>query len=391
MRWPPALDGSDLDFNPFDGDAMPFPLQMWPSGVPFPSWPPRPAQLPDEIAWPPLNFNYAEMLAEKDMKAFMQRLGVPFFDDFASRFGIRNTTIPGFVPPAIRQDIERLFRSTDVSNFASNMLRLGAEAARAALNASNAARDFDGRPAFTVNSPNGSFVFKPFILPLDTPVNVLANLPFRLPMGHAAFFPFSGMPNNSVVSFGARPRNPFLPTSMSGLRIFSDVLGLSVTDINGVVIPIQNLAPGKAINFTISLSYSADAQGKVATCLYWNVQQADWQTDGCTTTAYRLAKEGGYVNCSCTHLTDFAGSVSDAAAPGSAGSGASPSIGAIIGGVVGAILVIGAIVAVVVMMNRGRSSTKGKLLRPAGNQQAAGPKNDVIINTNPASTTGSQV
>lgn len=111
----------------------------------------------------------------------------------------------------------------------------------------------------------------------------------------------------------------------------------------------------------------------------------DWLSNGCVTTSYLLAATGGFVNCSCTHLTDFAGSVSDAPSP--AASPASPSIALIVGGVVGAIVVVGILVAIVVTMNRGRTAAKGKLLRPNANERA----NEQIMKMNPASAVGSQV
>jgi hypothetical protein len=223
--------------------------------------------------------------------------------------------------------------------FLQGMLKAGADAVAAARNASRV--DDDGRPETSVTSPNGTFVFKA-LKPLNGGGSDHAESVLMRVADHWVQLPgLRSLPNDTVLASGALPRNPHR-APRNNHTIETDVLSISMMRGNGSELHIQDLAPWQRVNFSIAMAFNGVAAGKVGACAYWSDVAEDWATDGCDTTAFELSPTG-YVNCSCNHLTDFAGTVGPASTTSGANSGTSA---AVIGGAVGGALGFAALVAI---------------------------------------------
>jgi len=250
--------------------------------------------------------------------------------------------------------------------FLQGMLKAGADAVAAARNASRV--DDDGRPETSVTSPNGTFVFKALKRLNDTESDHADSVQMRVADHWVQLPGLRSLPNDTVLASGALPRNPHRAPS-NNHAIETDVLSISMMRGNGSEVHIQDLAPWQRVNFSISMAFHGIATGKVGACAYWSDVAQDWATDGCDTIAFKLSPSG-YVNCSCSHLTDFAGTVGPAATTSGANSGSSTSaavIGGAVGGALGfvALVAIGALIVVAVRLAHKRNGVGPAKTSPA--------------------------
>jgi len=246
------------------------------------------------------------------------------------------------------------------------MLKAGADAVAAARNASRV--DNDGRPETSVTSPNGTFVFKALkkLNESESDHSDRDSVQMRVADHWVQLPGLRSLPNDTVLASGALPRNPHR-APRNNHTVGTDVLSISMMRGNGSEVHIQDLASWQRVNFSISMAFKGIATGKVAACAYWSDVAQDWATDGCDTIAFKLSPSG-YVNCSCSHLTDFAGTVGPAASASGANSGPSAAvIGGAVGGALGfvALVAIGALIVVAVRQAHKRNRVGPAKTSPA--------------------------
>lgn len=157
------------------------------------------------------------------------------------------------------------------------------------------------------------------------------------------------LPNDTIVSLGVLPDgvNPHRKPADIARRIASAVMSLSLCHANGSAIDVSGLPPHQAINFTLPLDGSAVSRGMALACSWWNEASSDWSDAGCT--ALAVDWSAMQLSCSCTHLTDFAATAKPAAPAASSNAAV---IGGAVGGVLGAMAVIGLVVGFFMLKKR---------------------------------------
>ena len=116
--------------------------------------------------------------------------------------------------------------------------------------------------------------------------------------------------NNTVISMISWNINPYLLDS--SILIDTNVISISLSDINGTVIDLQNLVNPVKLSWNLldrnlldrnllnssMLDYSGN-------CYYWNKTKLNWKQDGC----YSNNVNNTYISCNCNHLTDFSAKI----------------------------------------------------------------------------------
>ncbi|PRP81305.1 serine/threonine-protein kinase fused-like [Planoprotostelium fungivorum] len=136
-------------------------------------------------------------------------------------------------------------------------------------------------------------------------------------------------------------KNPFVTTNDT-YTTAGNVIGLSIYNINGSLLSVQNSA--SLIHIIIPLPLNRSSSGFV--CLWWNQKQRGWISDGCDTYVNVTS-----VTCLCDHLTNFTLGVVTEILPRSTNSLRYLPF-------IAAIALVSGIIIIVVLVLRKRKSTK---------------------------------
>jgi hypothetical protein len=140
----------------------------------------------------------------------------------------------------------------------------------------------------------------------------------------------------------------------AGVRFVSSAHGLSILDASSAEVPVAGLSDAVKIKIPLlANTTSFGSSGEVAVCRYWDSSAGTWSREGCAV----AAQTASAITCECTHLTEFAitsepkADGMDGNAGGSGSEGSAP-VAAIVGGVIGGLLVVGGLAAMLVMRQR---------------------------------------
>jgi len=110
---------------------------------------------------------------------------------------------------------------------------------------------------------------------------------------------------NTVISIISWNINPYLLDS--SILIDTNVISISLSDINGTVIDLQNLVNPVKLSWVISDAnvLNSSMLDYTGNCYYWNKTKLNWKQDGC----YSNDVNKTYISCNCNHLTDFSAKI----------------------------------------------------------------------------------
>jgi hypothetical protein len=176
---------------------------------------------------------------------------------------------------------------------------------------------------------------------LTTPtVSNLGTESVTFPAGGGA----TGASNTDVIAMKAVS----MKANANGGTVNSNVMTVSITGSAALVPNAAGIIPlSSNVKFKISGTFTA---GQNYGCTYWDTASSSWSTFGCTTVSVATT----YIDCSCNHTTDFAGSAVAAgptpAPPGATQTGSTINTPALIGGLIGGILGGALLVSLVVII-----------------------------------------
>lgn len=182
---------------------------------------------------------------------------------------------------------------------------------------------------------------------------------FTLPVGFLDSQGSLNASDNVEFTYTLFDINPFGGVDV-GHTLQSPVVGLELS-ANGDILSIHGLSEPIVITITPSSPISSTEQTTLE-CIYWNVANNSWSTDGCNASLH-----GSTVECSCTHLTYFSiwtNSGAGTSLDGSKGKSSWP-VGNIVGVAIGGFAAVALIVGGAIGVTRYRRRQPARANRPA--------------------------
>jgi hypothetical protein len=99
--------------------------------------------------------------------------------------------------------------------------------------------------------------------------------------------------------------------SQSNTSIDTNIISISLSDVNGTIMDSPNLANPIQLAWPVSSVYTPSTTSSntnityTGNCFYWNTTQLNWKENGC----YSVYVNKSYIICNCTHLTQFSAKI----------------------------------------------------------------------------------